>query len=66
MIKTGIHNKLTNFGKEIAWNKTKHLKVQKKLGSLITKDYILSLGRIYFISNDGSQNILFINQYLMW
>ena len=30
---------------------------QKKLNSLITKDYNFFLGRIYFISNDGSQNI---------
>ena len=39
-------------------NKTKHLEVQKKLNSLITKDYNFFLGRIYFTSNDGSQNTL--------
>ena len=36
--------------------KTKYLEVQKKLDSLITKDYNFFLGRIYFTSNDGSQN----------
>ena len=36
--------------------KTKYLEVQKKLNSLITKDYNFFLGRIYFTSNDGSQN----------
>ena len=39
-------------------NKTKLLEVQKKLNSLITKDYNFFLGRIYFTSNDGSQNTL--------
>ena len=39
-------------------NKTKHLEVQKKLNGLITKDYNFFLGRIYFTSNDGSQNTL--------
>ena len=36
--------------------KTKYLEVQKKLNSLITKDYNFFLGRIYFTSIDGSQN----------
>ena len=31
---------------------------KKKLNSLITKDYNFFLGRIYFTSNDGSQNTL--------
>ena len=35
----------------------KILEVQKKLNSLITKDANFFLGRIYFTSNDGSQNI---------
>ena len=34
----------------------KHLEVQKKQNSLITKDYNFFLCRIYFRSNDGSQN----------
>ena len=37
-------------------NKTKHLEVQKKLNSLIKKDYNFFLGRTYFTSNDGSQS----------
>ena len=32
---------------QITSNKTKHLEVQKKLNSLITKDYNFFLGRIY-------------------
>ena len=32
---------------QITSNKTKHLEVQKKLNSLITKDYSFFLGRIY-------------------
>ena len=55
--KTDFDNKLTSFNKRITSNKTKHLEVQKKLNSLITKDYNFFLGRIYFTSNDGSQNI---------
>ena len=51
-------NKLTaqNFHKQITSNKTKHLEVQKKLNSLVTKDYNFFFGRIYFTNNDGSQN----------
>ena len=37
--KTEFDNKLTSFNKRITSNKTKHLEVQKKLDSLITKDY---------------------------
>ena len=37
--KTDIDNKLTSFNKRITSNKTKHVEVQKKLNSLITKDY---------------------------
>ena len=54
--KTDFDNKLTNFTKRITSNKTKHLEVQKKLNSLITKDYNFFLRRIYSTSNDGSQN----------
>ena len=46
----------TIFYRKITSNKTKHLEVQNKLNSLITKDYSFFLGRIYFTSNDGSQN----------
>ena len=37
-------------------NKTKYLEVQEKLNILVTNDYNFFLGRIYFTSNDGSQN----------
>ena len=54
--KTDFDNKLTSFNKRITSNKTKHLEVQKKLNKLITKGYDFFLGRIYFTSNDESQN----------
>ena len=54
--KIDFDNKLKSFNKRITLNKTKHLKVQKKLNSLVTKDYNFFLGRIYFTSSDGSQN----------
>ena len=53
---TDFDNKLASFNRRITLNKTKHLEIQKKLNSLITKDYNFFLGRIYFTSNDGSQN----------
>ena len=56
MNKTGFDDKLISFNKRIDSNKTKHLEVQKKLNILITKDNSFFLGRIYFASNDGSQN----------
>ena len=37
--KTDFDNKLTSFNRQITSNKTKHLEVQKKLNSLITKHY---------------------------
>ena len=54
--KTNFDNKLISFNRKITSNKTKYLEVQKKLNGLITKDYSFFLGRIYFTSNDGSQN----------
>ena len=57
--KTDFDNKITSFNKRINSNKTRHLEhleVQKKVNSLTTKDYNFFLGRIYFTSNDGSQN----------
>ena len=54
--KTDFDKKLTSFNRGITSNKAKHLEVQKKLDSLITKDYIFFLDRIYFTSNNGSQN----------
>ena len=54
--KTDFDNKLTSFNKRITSNETKHLGVEKKINSLTSKYYTVFLGRIYFISNDGSQN----------
>ena len=56
MNKTDFDNKLISFNKRITSNKTKHLEDQKKINSLITKDYNFFLGRIYVASNDGFQN----------
>ena len=53
---TNFDNKLTSFNKRFISIKKKHLEVQNNLNSRITKDYNFLLGRIYFISNDGSQN----------
>ena len=52
-----FNKKLTSVNTRITLNKTKHLEVQKKLISLLTKDFIFILGRIYFTSNDGSPNM---------
>ena len=57
--KTDFDKKLTSFNGKITSNKTKYLEVQKKLNSLITNDYNFFLGRMYFASNDGSQNMFF-------
>ena len=53
MNKTDFDNILTSFKKRITSNETKHLNIQKKLNSLITKDYGFFLHGIYFTSNDG-------------
>ena len=58
MNKTDFDNKLTSFKRKITSNKTEYLEVQKKLNSLITNEYNFSLGRMYFTSNDRSQNML--------
>ena len=57
MTKTEFDNTITSFNKRITSNKTKHLEVEKKLEDLITKDHNFFLSRIYFTSNDGSQNM---------
>ena len=54
--KTDFDNKLASFNKQNPSNKTKHLEVQQKLSSLITKYNNFFLGRIYFTSNDVTQN----------
>ena len=56
MTKNDFDNKLTTFNRKITSNKTKYLEVQKKVNSLITKDYNFFLGKIYFTSNYGSHS----------
>ena len=58
MTKTEFENKLTSFNKQITSNKTKHLEIKKKLESPITKYHTFFLGRMYFTSNDGCQNMV--------
>ena len=60
--KTNFDNKLISLNRKITSNKTKYLEVQKKLNSLITKGYNFFFGRIYFTSNDGSQNTFVYQQ----
>ena len=62
--KTEFDNKLLGVNKRINSNKTKHVLVQnelnelsKKVKLLLTKDYSFFLGRIYFTSDDGLQNM---------
>ena len=47
---------LDEFDNKLKQNKAKPLEVSNKLNSLISRDYNFFLGRIYFTSNDGSQN----------
>ena len=54
--KIDFDNELTSFNRRITPNKTKYLEVQKELNSLITNGYNFFLDKIYFTSNDGSQN----------
>ena len=64
--KTDFDNKPATFNKRITSNEAKHLEIQKKLDSLIRKDYIFFLGRIYHIIYFKHIKIcLFINQHLM-
>ena len=54
--KTDFDKKIISFNRKITSNKTNYLEVQKKLNSLIINDYNFFSGRMYFTSNDGSQN----------
>ena len=54
MSKTDFDNKTMRFNKQIKANKANE--VPKKLNNLKAKDYNFFFGRIYFTSNDGSQN----------
>ena len=64
--KTDFDNKLTSFNKRVTSNKTKHLEVQKKPNSPITKDYNYFLGRIILQVMTDIKTHLFINQHLMF
>ena len=55
---TDFDENLTDFNRKITSNKTKYLEVEKKLNSLITKDYNFFLSRSYFTRNDGSQKTM--------
>ena len=55
MRKTDFDNKLISFNRKINSNK-KIFGSSKKLNSLTTKNYNFFLGRMFFTSNDGSQN----------
>ena len=56
MNKTDFDNNLTGFNRRSTSNETNHLKVRKKLNSLIIKVYIFFLSIIYLTKNDRSQN----------
>ena len=62
--KLNFDNKLSGYNKRTNSNKTKHVLVGNKLNEpsnklkpISTKDYRFSLGRIYFTSNEGLQNM---------
>ena len=57
MRKTDLDKKLMSFNRTFISNKTKYLEIQKKLNRLTTKDYNFFLGRLYFTSNDGLENM---------
>ena len=61
-----MDNKLKNLNKKFISNKTIHVLIENELNELSekvkllsTKSYNFFLGRIYFTSNDGSQNTFF-------
>ena len=61
---TDFDNKLTSFNRRITSNKTKHLEVQKKLNSLITKDPNFFLEFILQVMMDLKTR-LFMNQHFV-
>ena len=61
MNKTDFDKDLTRFNRQITSNKTKHLKVRKRVNNLIRDCYNFFSGRLYFTSNEGSQ-ITFVYQ----
>ena len=61
MSKNDFDNTLVSVNKKNTSSKTKYLEAQKKLNILKTKGYSFLIGRMYFVSNDGSQ-IMFVYQ----
>ena len=62
--KTDFDNKLTSLNKRITLNKIKHFEYQKKLNSLVTKDYNFFSDRTYLQVIMDLKTHLFINQHL--
>ena len=62
--KTDFDNKLTSLNKRITLNKIKHFEYQKKLNSVVTKDYNFFLDRTYLQVIMDLKTHLFINQHL--
>ena len=62
--KTDFDNKLTSLNKRITLNKIKHFEYQKKLNSVVTKDYNFFLDRNYLQVIMDLKTHLFINQHL--
>ena len=60
MNKIDFDNKVISFNKRINSNKTKQLRSSKIIIMNYKLDYNFFIGRIYFISNDGSQNTFFL------
>ena len=60
MNKIDFDNKVISFNKRINSNKTKQLRSSKIIIMNYKLDYNFFIGRIYFISNDGSQNTSFL------
>ena len=63
--KTYFDNKLICLKRKLTSNKTKYLQVHKQLNNLKTKDCHYFGGRIYFTSNDGSQNRLIEEHFMI-
>ena len=59
--KTDLDKKLTSFNRKTTSNKVKCFELQKKLSSLIRKNFFFS-GRLLFESNDELNAYVFINQ----
>ena len=63
--KTNFDDKLTRFNERFTSNKTKHLEVQKKLNSLITKDIVFSFVEFILLVMMDLKTRFFISQHLI-